>query len=118
MHSVILGKEATMASHTPPARLEFPVTPFLTEFTAHVMEWTTPSQVLDALHQLVSRRLPLSVLGAARFPVKSSDWRSVRLERDVFLHTSAPEGWWDEYVAMANHEQDVGQGLSDGLHLD
>ena len=97
-----------MASHTPPARLEFPVTPFLTEFTAHVMEWTTPSQVLDALHQLVSRRLPLSVLGAARFPVKCSDWRSVRLERDVFLHTSAPEGWWDEYVAMANHEQDVG----------
>jgi hypothetical protein len=97
-----------MASHTPPARLEFPVTPFLTEFTAHVMEWSTPSQVLDALHELVSKRLPLSVLGAARFPVKASDWRSTRLERDVFLHSSAPEGWWDEYTAMAKHEQDVG----------
>jgi DNA-binding CsgD family transcriptional regulator len=97
-----------MLPHASPVRLEFPVTPFLTEFTAHVMEWSTPSQVLHALHVLVSKRLPLSVLGAARFPVKASDWRSTRLERDVFLHSSAPEGWWDEYTAMAKHEQDVG----------
>ena len=71
-------------------------------------EQSTPSQVLDALHDLVSKRLPLSVLGAARFPIKASDWRSTRLGRDVFLHSSAPEGWWDEYAAMAMHEHDPG----------
>ena len=36
------------------------------------------------------------------------DWRSTRLGRDVFLHSSAPEGWWDEYAAMASREHDPG----------
>ena len=97
-----------MASQALPAAAEFPVTPLLTEFTIRVKEQSTPSQVLDALHDLVSRRLPLSVLGAVRFPIKKSDWRSAQLGRDVFLHSSAPEGWWDEYAAMAMHEHDPG----------
>ena len=95
-----------MASHALPAAAEFPVTPLLTEFTIRVREQSTPSQVLDALRDLVSRRVPLSVLGAMRFPIKKSDWRSAQLGRDVFLHSSAPEGRWDEYAAMAMHEQD------------
>ena len=81
-----------MASQALPAAAEFPVTPLLTEFTIRVREQSTPGQVLDALHDLASRCGHLSVLGAARFPVKASDWRSARLERDVFLHSSAPEG--------------------------
>ena len=68
----------------------------------------TPGGVLDALNDLASKCGHLSVLGAARFPVKASDWRSTRLEKDVFLHSSAPEGWWDEYAAMAMHEHDPG----------
>jgi DNA-binding CsgD family transcriptional regulator len=97
-----------MASHALPAVTEFSVTPLLTEFTARVEEQRTPSAVLNALHDLVSKRLPLSVLGAARFPIKASDWHSAELGRDVFLHSSAPEGWWDEYSAMAMHEHDPG----------
>jgi DNA-binding CsgD family transcriptional regulator len=101
-----------MLSPALPAASEFPATPHLTEFTNRVKEQSTPSQVLDALHDLVSRHLPLSVLGAARFPVKASDWRSTRLEKDVFLHSSAPEGWWDEYAAMAEHEPDTGMMMA------
>jgi DNA-binding CsgD family transcriptional regulator len=88
----------------------FPLTPYLTKFTDDVATRLTPDEVLDALDALVkSGGLPfLSVLGAARFPLKASDWRSTRLGRDVFLHASVPEGWWEEYAAMAQREQDPG----------
>lgn len=87
-------------------------TPHLTEFTDHVGERDTPAGVLDALNDLASKCGHLSVLGAARFPLKASDWRSTRLEKDVFLHSSAPEGWWDEYAAMAKHEPDLGMMMA------
>jgi DNA-binding CsgD family transcriptional regulator len=87
----------------------FPLTPHLTEFTDSVARRETPGEVLDALDVLAKKCLPsLSALGAARIPVRTSDWRSTRLGRDVFLHSSAPKGWWEEYVAMAKREQDPG----------
>ena len=88
---------------------KFPLTPHLTEFTDCVAGQRTQDAVLDALNVLAKKCLPpLSVLGAARFPIKASDWRSTQLGRDVFLHSSAPEGWWVEYAAMASREQDPG----------
>ena len=45
--------------------------------------------------------MPLSVLGAARFPMKSADWASIQLGKSVFLHKDVPEGWWEEYSALA-----------------
>jgi LuxR family quorum sensing-dependent transcriptional regulator len=85
-----------------------PATPLLTEFTDCVARTRTPAEALDALHKLGSMVLPLCVLGAARIPLQTSDWRSTRLGRDVFLHSSVPEGWWDEYAAMARREYDPG----------
>jgi len=85
-----------------------PPTPLLTEFTDAVGDATTPAQVLDVLNAFASTLLPVSVLGAARMPLQTSDWRSTKLGRDVFLHTSAPEGWWDEYAAAARREYDPG----------
>jgi DNA-binding CsgD family transcriptional regulator len=91
----------------------FPLTPHLTEFTNCVARQGTPPEVLDALNVLAKKCLPpLSVLGAARFPIKSSDWRSTRIGRDAFLHSSAPQGWWDEYAAMAKHEDDPGMMMA------
>jgi LuxR family quorum sensing-dependent transcriptional regulator len=78
--------------------------PILTQFTDQVADCKTPGAVLDRLNDLVSHYLPMSVLGAASIPLKLSDWRSVRLGEDVFLHSSAPQGWWDEYSAMAHTE--------------
>jgi DNA-binding CsgD family transcriptional regulator len=37
-----------------------------------------------------------------------SDWRTTRLGKDIFLHPSVPEGWWEEYAAMAKRECDPG----------
>ena len=85
-----------------------PPTPLLTEATDCVAGRETPGEVLDALHVFASRFLPLHVLGAARFPLRASDWRSTRLGRDVFLHASVPDGWWDDYSAMAKREYDPG----------
>jgi DNA-binding CsgD family transcriptional regulator len=68
----------------------------------------TPGEVLDFLQALTAKVLPLSVLGAARIPLQTSDWRSTRLGRDAFLHSSVPDGWWEEYAAMAMHEYDPG----------
>ena len=85
-----------------------PITPVLTEFTDCMDRGRTPDEVLETLHVLASKYLAISVLGAARFPLKTSDWRSTRLGRDAFLHPSVPEGWWEEYVAMAKREQDPG----------
>lgn len=91
-----------------PVLATFPATPLLTEFTDCVPKCQTPGEVLDRLNELVSRRLPLSVLGAARFPLKLSDWGSTRLGKDVFLHSSVPKGWWDEYASMASSDYDPG----------
>jgi hypothetical protein len=41
-------------------------------------------------------------------PQQASDWRSTRLGRDAFLHSSVPKGWWQEYADMARKEYDPG----------
>jgi len=81
--------------------------PVLTEFTGDVARAQMPSSVLDAL-QAFTTRIPLSVLGAARLPLGVGDWRSLKLGRDIFLHSSVPKGWWDEYATMARREFDPG----------
>jgi DNA-binding CsgD family transcriptional regulator len=85
-----------------------PNTPHLAEFTTVVGEAHTPAEVLDALDAFAARLLPIRVLGAARLPLQLSDWRSSQLGRDAFLHSSVPEGWWEEYSAMAQREADPG----------
>ena len=85
-----------------------PITPVLTEFTDCMDRRKTPAEVLDTLHTLASKYLSISVLGAARFPVRTSDWKSTRLGRDAFLHPSVPQGWWEEYSGMAGREYDPG----------
>jgi DNA-binding CsgD family transcriptional regulator len=85
-----------------------PITPVLTEFTDCMDRRKTPAEVLDTLHTLASKYLCISVLGAARFPVRTSDWKSTRLGRDAFLHPSVPQGWWEEYSGMAGREYDPG----------
>jgi LuxR family quorum sensing-dependent transcriptional regulator len=70
-------------------------------YTDGIHELRSPNDVLNELHALTTPSLPLSVLGAARVPLKSGDWTSVQLKKSVFLHTSVPNGWWEEYDALA-----------------
>jgi DNA-binding CsgD family transcriptional regulator len=90
------------------ARAAPPSTPLLNKFTTHVSRAKTPDAILDGLDEFASRLLPVNVLGAARMPQRTSDWRSVKLGKDVFLHGSAPVDWWKEYAANAAKGYDPG----------
>jgi LuxR family quorum sensing-dependent transcriptional regulator len=71
-------------------------------------ELNTPAAVLDHLHKTLFQELQLSVLAAARFPLKWGDWKTVEKGKSVFIHRSAPRGWWDEYAVMARRDPDPG----------
>ena len=90
-----------------PARPLLP-TPLLNKFTADVTRAKTPGEVLDGLDDFASKLLPVNVLGVGRMPQRTSDWRSIQLGRDVFLHSSAPVEWWNEYAAKAADGYDPG----------
>jgi DNA-binding CsgD family transcriptional regulator len=70
-----------------------------------------PDGVLDALNGIVAADVPpefdLRVLGAARFPLRKHDWKSLKLGRSVFLHGSVPEGWWPDYLALSQRYHDI-----------
>jgi DNA-binding CsgD family transcriptional regulator len=84
----------------------------LDELTESVARVRTPAEVLDAVDAFAQRLLPAHALGAARLPMRVADWQSIQLGRDAFLHSSVPEGWWDEYRAMSLHEYDAGVMLA------
>jgi DNA-binding CsgD family transcriptional regulator len=85
-----------------------PSTPLLNKFTAHVGRAKTADAILNGLDEFASRLLPVNVLGAGRMPKRTSDWRSIELGKDVFLHRSAPVDWWNEYAAKAARGYDPG----------
>ncbi len=60
-----------------------------------------PAEVLATLGEAIHDRTPLKVLGAARFPVHSYDWRNAKLGETVFLSKDSPRGWWPEYESLA-----------------
>ncbi len=72
----------------------------LLDYAADVGALQSPCEVLNELHAVTSGDLPLSVLGAARFPIKSGDWDAVQLGKSAFLHKDVPAHWWEEYKAL------------------
>ena len=85
-----------------------PATPLLNKFTDQITRAKAPDAILDALDDFASRLLPVNALGVGRMPQQTSDWRSIQLGKDVFLHASAPAEWWNEYAAKAAHGYDPG----------
>ena len=85
-----------------------PRTPLLNKFTDQVTRAKTPYAILEALDDFASKLLPINALGVGRMPQRTSDWRSIQLGKDVFLHSSAPVEWWNEYAAKAAHGYDPG----------
>ena len=73
----------------------------LVDYAGLVDELRSPQEVLNELHAVTTRNLPLPVLGAACLPIKSGDWEAVQLGKSAFLHDDVPEGWWEEYEALA-----------------
>jgi len=73
----------------------------LDDFANRVDGLRTPADVLDGLHVVCSTDLPLNVLAAARFSVKAAGIETIQLGKSGFLHKSVPDGWWEEYTALA-----------------
>src|SRR5262245_2462752 len=73
----------------------------LLDYASRIDELGTVGDVLDALHAVTDRSLRLGVLGAVRFPVNDSHWKSLQARKSVFLQKNAPDGWWEEYEALA-----------------
>jgi len=95
-----------MASQVLPA--SSPPTPLLSKFTDLVSGAKTPDEILEALDDFASTLLPINVLGVGRMPSLTSDWPSIEIGKDVFLHSSVPVEWWKEYAAMAAGGYDPG----------
>jgi len=79
----------------------------LLSYSVHVDSLATPEAVLDRLHDITSAALGLNVLLALRFPNNVSDWKSVSLGKNIFLHRSAPRGWWEEWVSRAPQQNPI-----------
>ena len=73
----------------------------LIAYANRVEELRSPDEVLEELHAVTTQHLPLSVMAAVRFPLKSGDWEAIQLGKLAFLHKSVPERWREEYVAIA-----------------
>jgi DNA-binding CsgD family transcriptional regulator len=73
----------------------------LVDYAGRVGRLGSPADVLNELHDITKRSLPLAVLGAARLPLKSADWGSVQLGKSAFLHKEVPDGWWEDYNVLA-----------------
>jgi DNA-binding CsgD family transcriptional regulator len=96
MRSTILQSSA----HAPPADFA-DLQARLIDYASRIGELETPNDVLDVLHVVISKSLPLCVLGAVRFPMKAAGWDSTRLGKSLFLHKEVPKGWWEQYEAIA-----------------
>jgi LuxR family quorum sensing-dependent transcriptional regulator len=73
----------------------------LIDYADRVEELRSADEVLEELHTITTRHLPLQLMGAARFPLKPGDWASIQLGKSVFLNRSVPKGWWEQYLALA-----------------
>ena len=72
----------------------------LIDYAIRVEQLRSPDEVLDELNTITRQNLSLSVLGAARLPLKSGDWESIRVGKSAFLHKDVPEGWWEDFNTL------------------
>ncbi len=72
----------------------------LLRYVGEIDKLNAPGEVLNALHKITANACDLNVLGSLLFPVRWGDWRSLELCKTVFIHKSAPKGWWDEYFEL------------------
>jgi DNA-binding CsgD family transcriptional regulator len=93
---------------TAPTPTSAPPTPLLNSLTEGIAHAKVPGEVLNSLDDFAAKLLPMHVLGVGRIPQRTSDWRAIQLGRDVFLHSSVPVAWWNEYAAKAAQGYDPG----------
>ena len=68
----------------------------LLHFTNAVESFNSPETVLNALHDVTMPACKIGVLGALLLPLRWADLSAIEVGKTVFLHKSAPKGWWGE----------------------
>jgi hypothetical protein len=71
------------------------------EFVTGIDDFNTPDAVLNGLHEVARQACALNVLGAALFPLRWGDWSDLIEGKTVFLHKSAPQGWWGQHIDLS-----------------
>lgn len=79
-------------------------------FAANIDSFSSIDEVLDNLHQVSSKNCKINVLVAGLLPVRWGDWSGFELGKTVFLHKSAPRGWWEEWFDLS--QQQPGPGVT------
>jgi hypothetical protein len=80
----------------------------LLKYGKDVDDLNTAADVLDRLHDITWQFCRLSVLGAVLLPLRWSELDGTEKGKTVFLHKSAPYGWWEEYLQMLHKDLDPG----------
>jgi DNA-binding CsgD family transcriptional regulator len=73
----------------------------MVDFAAEVEQLNTASSILDALDEAVAKDSALRVLGARRYGVDLHQREELRPGENIYIHKSAPDGWWDDYHILA-----------------
>lgn len=78
------------------------------DYSMEVENLAAPEEVLNRLHDIVSKTTLIRVHGANRFPTKVGDWRRVELGKNTFIHHSVPQGWIEEWNAFIKSGHCIG----------
>jgi hypothetical protein len=78
------------------------------DYSMEVENLAAPQEVLNRLHDIISKRAPICVQGANRFPTKVGDWRRVELGKNAFVHRSVPRSWTEEWIAIKSSGHRIG----------
>ncbi len=84
----------------------------LLQFTSVVETLETPEAVLNALHDVTMPACKIGVLGALLLPLRFGDSSCLELGKTVFLHKSAPKGWWEEQFELMQRSPGPGEMLA------
>ena len=68
----------------------------LSQYTNAVEKFDSPEAVLNALHHVTMPTCQMAVLGSLLLPLRWEDLSAIEVGKTVFLHKSAPKGWWGE----------------------
>ena len=79
----------------------------LTEMVGHLGK---PQAVLDALEAITWQPTRAHVLGASLLPLNFGTTDSLVVGKTVFLHKSAPKGWWEERMQLSPSRAALSRG--------
>ena len=83
----------------------------IVHFTEAVDKLDTTEAVLDALNAITAPQ-KINVLGAVLLPLQYGDTSCLEVGRTVFLHKSAPKGWWEEHLQFIKRSPSPGDVMA------